>query len=154
VRFRRLMAGIAFIGGLSTGAIELAQAQGGGAEIITARQAGYKRTGENVQEIKKAVDAGSDLTPLAARAQEIADWARRIPTMFPPGSDTGAKTAALPAIWTDKANFDTAAAALATQADKLVQVMKANDKAAVAAQFGATTAACGACHRNFRQRTS
>ena len=64
-----------------------------------------------------------------------------------------AKTAALPAIWTDRAGFETAAANLGVQADKLVQVIKAGDKAAVATQFGATSASCGACHRNFRART-
>jgi cytochrome c556 len=153
VTIRRFMAGVLVTAFVAVSAVGLAVAQGGPAEIIAARQAGFKRTGDNAGEIKKALDGGLDLAPLAARAQDIADWSRKVPAMFPPGSDTGAKTAALPAIWTDRAGFETAAANLGVQADKLVQVIKAGDKAAVATQFGATSASCGACHRNFRART-
>lgn len=148
------MSGVLLTGLMAAGAAGLAGAQGTPAETIAARQAGFKRTGDNAGDIKKAVDGGLDLTSLAPRAQEIADWGRKIPTMFPPGSDAGAKTAALPAIWADKPGFEKAAANLVIEADKLNAVMKTGDKGAIATQFSATTATCGACHRGFRQRQS
>lgn len=148
------MAGILVTAFAAASAASMAVAQGSPAEIIAARQAGFKRTGDNAGDIKKAIDGGLDLTALAPRAQEIADWSRKIPSMFPPGSEAGAKTAALPAIWADKPTFEKAAANLGIEADKMVAVLKTGDKAAVASQFGAMGAACGACHRAFRARAS
>ena len=142
---------------IASSAIGFALAQGTPAEFIAARQAGYKQTGDNFGEIKKALEGGQDLAPLVARAQEVADWSRKVPSMFPPGSDTGAKTGALPTIWTDRPGFETAAANFNTQADKLVAVLKTGDRAAATTQFGATGATgatCGACHRTYRARTT
>mgnify|MGYP001283708079 FL=1 len=78
------------------------------ADVIATRQAGYKGIAAATGDIKKALDAGSDLTAVSARAQEIVDFARKIPTLFPAGTDnTGAvKTRALPAIWQNKMDFE------------------------------------------------
>jgi len=154
VTIRRFTAGVLITAFIASSAVGLAVAQSTPVEFIAARQAGYKRTGENAAEIKKALEGGQDMAPLVARAQEIADWSRKIPSMFPPGSDTGAKTGALPTIWTDRPGFEAAAANLGVQADKLVAVLKTGDRAAATTQFGATGATCGACHRNYRARTS
>lgn len=133
------------------GAVSLAQAQAPAspADALKIRQAGMKATGANAGAIKKALEAGADLTPLAAKAQAIVDWAHRIPTMFPPGSDAG-KTRALPAIWSSKADFDKHAADLAAAATRLEAALKANDATAAKAAFRATGATCGACHRGYR----
>jgi cytochrome c556 len=120
--------------------------------IIVARQAGYKHMGEAFGAMKKAIDAGSDVAPLTAQAQVVADWARQIPTMFPPGTETGHNTHAKPDIWTNRADFDQRSAALATEADKLVRLAAAGDKAGFAEQWKATGAVCGGCHRIYRSR--
>ena len=122
------------------------------ADVIATRQAGLKGIAAATGDIKKALDAGSDLTAVAAKGQEIVDFARKMPTLFPAGTDnTGAvKTRALPAIWQNKKDFEDIAGTLAGEADKLVAALKANNKTAATAAFAATTGQCGACHRPYR----
>jgi cytochrome c556 len=121
-------------------------------EIIAARQAGYKHMGDAFGAMKKAIDAGADVAPLQADAQVVADWARQIPTMFPPGTESGHNTHAKPDIWSNRADFDQRSAALATEADKLVRLAAAADKAGFAEQWKVTGAVCGGCHRSYRSR--
>jgi cytochrome c556 len=123
-------------------------------EIIADRQAGYKHIGELFKAMKEAIDSGGDVTAFAPKATEIGDWGRKIPTLFPPGTETGHKTHARPEIWSDRAGFDKDAANLSTQADKLSQVAATGDKAAFAAQWKATAQACGTCHHSYRYKIS
>lgn len=141
-------AGITFAG------ITIVQAQTSATDVIATRQAGYKATIANVGVVKKALDAGGDLTAVASNAQGVADWGHKIPTMFPPGSgqEAGVKTAALPEIWANKADFEKLAGNLAAEATKLTAALKANDKAAATTAFAATGAACGACHKTYRAK--
>ena len=123
-------------------------------QIISERRAGYKHMGQNFKAMKDAIDAGAAVQPLAPKAAEIVAWAQRIPTLFPPGTETGGGTHAKPAIWTDRAGFDKDAAALQTQAGKLQQAAQSGDKAAFAAQWKATAHACGTCHQTYRYKLS
>lgn len=145
--FRHIIA-IALLAGGFAGTVGLAHAQG---DIITAREDGMKATAKNAKAIKTALDAGANLTPLATNAQEIAAWGHKIPSMFPPGSDVG-KTEALPAIWTNKPDFEKHAGDLAAAADKLAVALAANDATAAKAAFTATGAVCAACHRSYREK--
>ena len=163
----RLIAALACVASL--GAAHLAAAQGAPAaattrpelnaplpsaplDVIAFRRANYKWMGETFDAMKKAVADGSDVAPFAPKAADIAVWARRIPTVFPDGTQTGGETKAQPAIWTNHAVFEQRADALATNADKLATIAATGDKAAFAAQYQTTGAACGACHREFRAR--
>ncbi len=121
-------------------------------DIIAERRAGYKHVGDVFKTMKDAVASDADVTPLAAGAGEIADWAKRVPTLFPPGTETGGGTHALPPVWSDRPGFDKLAGDLATQAAKLQQVAATGDKAAFAAQFKATGAVCGECHHTYRAK--
>ena len=122
------------------------------ADAIAQRQAGFKAIGAAIGEVKKAMDAGGDLTGVAAKAAEISAFGKRMPALFPAGSgaESGVKTRALPTIWQNKSDFDANAGMLAREAEKLEAALKANDKVATAAAFTATTAQCGACHRPYR----
>lgn len=124
----------------------------GAADAINQRQAGLKAIAAATGEVKKAMDAGADLTGVAAKAAEISAFAKRMPALFPAGSgaEAGVKTRALPAIWQNKSDFDATAGMLAREAEKLEAALKANDKTATAAAFTATTAQCGVCHRPYR----
>jgi len=62
------------------------------------------------------------------------------------------KSAALPAIWTDNAKFAEAAERLQNEANKLYQVSRGGDEAAIKAQMGAVGKACGGCHESFRAK--
>ncbi len=70
----------------------------------------------------------------------------------PPGSEHGDNTKALPAIWTDRATFNTDAQNLANAAAKLEQVAHAGDQAAFAQQVQVVGEACVTCHKQFRAR--
>jgi hypothetical protein len=145
-------------GGLALAAVVagagFVQAQGAFGDVIAARQAGMKQNGASMGAIKKALDAGGDLTAVAANAQTVADFAHKIPSVFPAGSgaESGVKTRALPEVWTGRADFEKAAANLATQAGSLATALKANDKAAATAAFAATGGACGGCHRTYQAK--
>ena len=122
------------------------------ADAIAQRQAGFKAIAAATGEVKKVMDAGGDLTTVAAKAEEIGAFAKRMPALFPAGSGTesGQKTRALAAIWQNKSDFDANAGIMAREADRLAMALKANDKTASAAAFGAMTGQCGACHRPYR----
>jgi cytochrome c556 len=63
-----------------------------------------------------------------------------------------AKSAALPAVWSDSAKFAEAADRLQNETSKLYAVSRSGDEAAVKAQIGAVGKACGGCHESFRQK--
>ena len=120
--------------------------------IIAARQAGFDLQAGNAGAMKAGIDGGGDVKRFTDAAKALSSWGHVIPAMFPDGTQTGHDTHALPAVWSDRAGFEKAAENFWTQADKLAVLAEANDKAGFAAQYTATTQACGACHRNFRQR--
>jgi cytochrome c556 len=142
---------------VATGLVGAAQAQSVGpvtpTDIIAARQGGYDLMSALVGVMKTGVQSGADVKQYKDAADAIANWGKTIPLMFPAGTETGHETKALPAIWSDRAGFDKDAAALADAAQKLSQLAAADDKAGFAQQFQATGAACGACHRAYRQRS-
>ncbi len=139
------------IGGAVGGA---AVARADGPDIIGIRKAGMDLVFAVVGDMKRSVEAGADVMPLADNATAIARWAKQIPAAFPEGSDKGQDTAALPAIWSDRAGFEKASTALEVAAGKLAEAAKAGDKAAFAEAFKATGAACGGCHKAYRVKKS
>jgi cytochrome c556 len=120
--------------------------------IIAERRAGYKHQGEVFKAMKDGIDAGADVKQFAEGAAYIVEWETKVPTMFPPGTETGGGTHALQAIWDDRAGFEKLVARIKDEAAKLQQVALTGDKAAFAAQFKATGAVCGECHRNYRAK--
>ncbi len=138
----------ALLAGLASGA---AWAQSA-ADAIAQRQAGFKAIAAATGEIKKAMDANGDLAAVAAKAGEVSAFGKKIPALFPAGSGTesGQKTRALAAIWQNKSDFEANAGIMVREADRLAAALKANDKTAATAAFGAMTAQCGACHRPYR----
>ncbi len=143
------------VAGAMTGLVAGAQAQAPSNpdEIIAARQAGYKHIGDVFGAMKKGIDGGQDVQQYAAGAKEIADWGRKVPSLFPPGTETGHNTHATPAVWSDRATFDKNAADMTAQADKLAQIASTGDKAAFATQWQAVGGTCGSCHANQKFRT-
>ena len=62
------------------------------------------------------------------------------------------KSAALPAVWSDRAKFDDLAQRLQAETAKLGEVARARNEAGVKQQFAAVGKVCGACHEGFRQK--
>lgn len=132
---------------------QLASAAPSPAQVIAARQANFKKIGGAMKALKDQVASGSINKPAAvAAAKTIADLAKAQKGLFPAGSgpSSGAKTDALPAVWTAKGGFDAQMAKFAGEADKLVVAANTGSADALGAQFKAVGATCAACHKQFR----
>lgn len=118
-------------------------------DVIAERRAGLKRMGEHMQAMTAVVDGRGDVRPLTATVEDIIAWYRSLPGRFPPGSDRG-DTRALPAIWTEKANYDRVADNMVTQLQVLRAAAASGDAGAFATAYGQTGQTCGTCHRPYR----
>ena len=127
-------------------------AQAEGPDVILVRQAGQDLLLGDFAGIRAVVMLKGDVKTLQKPALAIAKWMKVFPSQFPPGSDKGDNTKALPAIWTDNAGFRKDANNLVEAADKLAEVAKTGDAAEVAAQIKAMGEACDTCHHAFRAR--
>jgi cytochrome c556 len=121
-------------------------------DAIAVRQAGMSLQGAALSAVKLAVTANVDVKNFANAGAAMSLWAKQIPGLFPPGTDKGEDTKALPTIWSDSAGYAKSAAALGTAADKLTAAAKANDKDAFAAAFKEVGEACGGCHKTYRAK--
>ena len=83
-----------------------------------------------------------------ATYQKVAE----VHTLFPESSKTGGDTAALPAIWENKADFDAKLAKLANEAKAAEAATK--DLDTFKAQFTEVQKNCGGCHQTYRKRQS
>jgi cytochrome c556 len=70
--------------------------------------------------------------------------------LFPETSKTGGDTAALPAIWENKADFEARLTKLAT--DSKAAEAAVTDLDTFKAQFTEVLKNCGGCHQTYRQR--
>jgi cytochrome c556 len=139
---------------LTLGAVGLGTAGSGGAwaqgDVVAQRKEEMKRSAAHLEAIKKIVEAGEDVTPIAARAQEMNGYFSTLPTLFPPGSTENTK--ARPEVWSERAGFETAASNAAAATAKLASTAQSGDKGATAAAFRELGGSCGGCHRNYRAR--
>ncbi len=78
--------------------------------------------------------------------------AKELKGLFPDDSKTGGDTAALPAIWADKAKFEGIFDKLA--ADSTAAAAAIKDEASLKANFGKVLGNCKACHDDFRAKKS
>src|SRR6218665_1043075 len=120
------------------------------ADVIAGRQAAFLLSGALSGQIKAGIDRGDDPKTLGFAARSLAAWARAIPGMFPAGS-SAANSDALPAIWSNRADFEAKAADYAAAAAKLADLAKAGDKPGFAAQFAVVGGTCKACHDAYRK---
>ena len=127
---------------------------------ISMRQSAMKGIGGHMKAISVFLKEGmGSAEDVAKRAAEISATAKILPSYFPAKSGmdmvTDPKTRADAMIWADMAKFESLAALLATEADKLATVAKTGDKAAIQAQVGVIGKnTCGACHGTFRGKSS
>ncbi|MGA3397991.1 MAG: cytochrome c [Acetobacteraceae bacterium] len=127
-------------------------AHAAGPDPIETRQAGQDLMLADFAGIRAVVAAKGDVKTLEKPADALARWIKQFPSQFPPGSDTGHDTKALPAVWSDSAGFQKAADNFVDAADKLAQLARAGDADGVASQVKVVGDACGACHKTYRAR--
>jgi len=144
-----LGAGIAVAGG---GAL----AQSAGAKAAHVRHEGFEQMGKAFKTINDQLQSGKpDMAVIRVAAKRVQTQAAKVPGWFPAGSGPGPgvkKTHAKAEIWSDPAGFQTALKPLAPAAAKLAEAAKGTDVAAVQAAFKEAGAACGGCHKKYREK--
>jgi cytochrome c556 len=93
-----------------------------------------------------------DQTKAQAIFASYVDVAAKAPNLFPPTSKTGGDTAALPAIWENKADFEARFAKFSADAKQAQGSVK--DLDTFKATFSAITKNCGGCHEMYRAKKS
>jgi cytochrome c556 len=142
----------ALFGVILAGVLGAARAQEPAFNIIETRQAGQDLLAGTFTGINEGFKRKVPVKAFANPAAAMARWMKQFPTTFPPGSDHGNNTKALPAVWSDRADFDKAAANFITAATKLSQLAKAGDTDEFGDQIGAVGDACKSCHNKFRAK--
>ncbi|MFT4935138.1 MAG: cytochrome c556 [Pseudoalteromonas distincta] len=128
--------------------------EGAAERAVAARQAGFKQIGAAFKAVNDELRAGKpDLTEIAAAAARLETHASQLPTWFPRGSgpESGAKTGARAAVWSDAAGFADAAANLRTQTSRLAVLAREGELAPVRKQAAQVGAACKTCHTAYRE---
>jgi cytochrome c556 len=122
---------------------------------IAARKALMKKNGEEAK-IGTAMVKGEapfDLAKMQTMFATFADSATKMPALFPDNSKTGGETAALPAIWENKADFDARMANFGKNANAAKAEIK--DADTFKAKWGGFAKDnCGGCHEKYRQKKS
>ena len=118
-------------------------------QIVEARHAAFMLSAATFGGMRATVESGGDVKPLAFGARGLAQWAEALPTMFPAGTQLPSSHAR-PEIWQNRADFDAKATAYQAATSALVQAAQAGDAAAFKTAYGATGAACKACHDLYR----
>ena len=125
------------------------------AEVIHARQAGYKQLGAAFKGLHDQLAASNpDKAQIVAYAKRINEIAPQIQGWFPKGSgpEAGVKTRAKAEIWQRYGEFQGDAKALSAETAKLAAMAPGGDIKALNAQFKAVGGKCGACHTPFREK--
>jgi cytochrome c556 len=122
---------------------------------IAARKALMKSNGDQAK-VGAAMFKGEapfDLVKAHAIFATFADSAAKAPALFPDSSKTGGETAALPAIWENKADFD--ARLMKFGADSKAAQGAVKDFDTFKATWGGLLKDnCGGCHEKYRQKKS
>ena len=128
--------------------ITLALAHSGATGIVKERMDMFKKNQDNLKAIKSHIRSG-DYESIVKLADEIRDWAVKMPEYFPEGSNEKPSEAS-PAIWTDFDGFKDAAMKNETAATQLISAAKAGDQKAVVDGFKAVAASCKSCHQSYK----
>ncbi len=119
------------------------------ADAIKARKDGFQVFRTSTGAIKRVVDGTGSAADVVAPANAIAAQAAKQVALFPAGSDKG-ETKAKPEIWANMADFTAKMKAAEDAAKAIAMAGGAGNMDGVKSGFGALGAACGACHKAYR----
>lgn len=91
-----------------------------------------------------------DKTKFARNAKRVAQIAPALLEGFPAGSDKGAATEALPAIWQNWADFQVKMKTFETESAALAKVSSSGDFERIKVQFAKVGEACKSCHQKYK----
>jgi cytochrome c556 len=141
---------------LAVGAVALAvTAVAAQSDPIAARKALMKKNGDEAKGVTAMVKGESPFDAAKAHAAfaTFADSAAKAPALFPDNSKTGCDTAALPAIWENKADFEARFAKFGKDAKEAEGKVKDLD-GLKATWGGFAKDNCGGCHEKYRAKKS
>jgi cytochrome c556 len=148
-RLKALVFGMSALIVASAGTVALAQMSG--EQVVKEREALMKRNSADNKIVAAAVKSGQIDAKVAKAAQEISDSAKKLPSLFPPGTgDDKLRTRAKPAIWKEQSKFLGYAKDLETGFAEVASAAKSGDAKAMTAAFKKASQTCGACHKEFR----
>jgi cytochrome c556 len=133
---------------LTCGMLGTAFAHSGAIGIVKERMDLFKRNKDNLKAIKAHISDGT-VDAIIPMANEIRDWAARMPDYFPAGSDQKPSEAA-PAIWANFDGFKKAAQDNQRAAEMLVAAAKSGDLDKVISGFKTVAVTCKSCHNVFK----
>ena len=93
-----------------------------------------------------------DLAVARASLKTLANGAEKTPLLFPDDSKTGGGTAALPAIWENKADFNARFAKFSK--DVAEAIAQTKDEASFKAVNPKVFENCGGCHERYKAKSS
>jgi cytochrome c556 len=126
------------------------------AETIAARQNNFKQMGRAFKGINDELKKDApDIAVLRTNAGTLAQAAPRVHGGFPRGTgpEAGVKTAALPIIWQQGAQFRTKANDLVNATRGLQRAAAGGNVAQVKAAVPAVGGACKGCHDTFKGKS-
>lgn len=124
-------------------------------DTIAQRQHNMKAMGGAAKAIGDELKSSSPSVPtIQANAAKLQGLAPNIESWFPQGSgpESGAKTHALPAVWSNRAEFHKDAVAFKQAVDALAVAAKSGNVAQIGPAMGAVGNGCKSCHETFKQR--
>jgi cytochrome c556 len=124
------------------------------AAAVKARKANYKEIGGAFKTISDEVKTGSpDLATIRPLARDLANRANGQLKWFPRGSgpQSGEKTRAKAAVWTDAAGFTKAHSRFTAAAAKLNLAIASGDVGQITQAQKALGATCRDCHDRYRE---
>lgn len=120
------------------------------AELIAARKAMMHMAATlTFESVMPAVRNGTDVKAQEKAANGLARFGHSIAGLFPDGSE-GPDSRALPAVWTNKADFEARAKAFGDASARLAELARAGDSAGFAAQARIVASGCDSCHGPYR----
>lgn len=128
--------------------VTLVFAHSGASGIIKERMDMFKKSKDNLKAIKSHIRS-EDYGSIVKLADEIRDWATKMPEYFPEGSDEKPSEAS-PAIWVNFAGFKNEAMKNAIAAQQLIAAAKAEDREAAVSGFKVVAVSCKSCHQSYR----
>jgi cytochrome c556 len=125
-----------------------ALAHSGATGIVKERMDMFKKSQNNLKAIKAHIGS-EDYESIVKLADEIRDWAVKMPDYFPEGSNEKPSKAS-PNIWSDFDGFKNVAMKNETASKKLMVAAQAEDQKAVVDGFKAVAASCKSCHQSYK----
>lgn len=120
---------------------------------VEERQATMKQVGQTMKQATAftAAQTPYDAAKVAGLMDGLAADAKKLKGLYPAGSDKDPKSEALPAVWSNKADFEKKLADMGEAAEK---AGKATDQASFQTAFKAVGTTCAACHNTYRKKQS